>query len=53
MARHYRNYAVEDIHALIAIIEADIEDGLATTADHKQLAELEGELAEREWVLND
>jgi hypothetical protein len=53
MHSHYRNYTDEDIHHLIDTIESAIEDGLANAADHKQLAELEGELAEREWVLND
>lgn len=48
--RSYRHYSDEAISALIEDIESAIENGLATPEDHRQLALLESELEEREWV---
>lgn len=50
MPQHYRNYTDEDIALLIREIEEIISNGQAVADDYHQLALLENELEEREWV---
>jgi hypothetical protein len=50
MRQPYKHYNEEDIYALVAEIEVAVESGMATAEDYKQLALLESELEEREWV---
>lgn len=47
--RPYKNYPEEDIALMIRDIEDALHGGFDTPNDHKQLAELESELEEREW----